>query len=215
MIVEFQFDISPFREALAHAPDVVVEMEDLVSADTLPLRTYFWAHGSGLDTFEEGLEVDPTTRDPERITGSNESRFYRVTHPWDLPAVEAYRAAVELDAIILAVTGSTDGIEVRARFPDREAFAEWREHLQELEISIEVLAIYSEDEIPPERHYGISEQQREALLTAAEEGYFSIPRETSLAGLAEELNVSSQAASERLRRGMEQLVFSTVGDEHE
>lgn len=215
MIVEFQFDVKPFRRALSAAPDVEVEMEHLSSTDTVPLRTFFWAHGGDLDAFEAGLDDDPGIREPERITETENSRLYRVSHPADLPAVDAYRAAVELDAVVHSVTGTSDGIDVEMRFPDRETLAEWRDQIRERGLSMDVRAIYEEDEVPPERHHGLSEQQREALLVAAEEGYFSIPRETSLAGLAEELDVSSQAASERLRRGMERLVNNTLGEEQE
>lgn len=210
MIVEFEFDVTPFRRALDAAPDVEVEMEHLSSTDTVPLRTFFWAHGGDLDAFEEGLEDDPGIEAPKRITETDSSRLYRVAHPEDLPAVDAYRAGVELDAVVHAVTGTSDGIEVRMRFPDRDALSEWRDRIHEWGLSMEVIALYEEDEVPPERRHGLSEQQHEALLTAAEQGYFSIPRETSLAGLADQLGVSSQAASERLRRGMENLVDATL-----
>lgn len=210
MIVEFEFDVAPFRRALDAAPDVEVEMEHLAATDTVPLRTFFWARGGDLDTFEDGLDEDPGVRDPELVTETEDSRLYRVNHPDDLPAVDAYRAAVELDAVVRSVTGTSDGIEVEMRFPDRDTLSEWREKIRDRGLSMEIRAIYEQDEVPPERHHGLSEQQREALVVAGEQGYFSIPRETSLAGLAEELGVSSQAASERLRRGMDKLVDETL-----
>lgn len=212
MIVEFEFDVAPFRRALDAAPDVEVEMEHLSSTDTVPLRTFFWAHGGDLDAFEAGFDDDPTIEAQKRIAERDNSRLYRVAHPNDLPAVDAYRAAVELDAVVHSVTGTNDGIEVEMWFPDRDTLSEWRDRIRERGLSMDIHAIYDEDEIPPERHHGLSDRQREALLAAAEMGYFSIPRETSLAGLAEELDVSSQAASERLRRGMETLVDETLAE---
>lgn len=210
MIVEFGFDVTPFRRALDAAPDVEVEMEHLSSTDTVPLRTFFWAHGGDLDAFEDGLEDDPGIESPKQITETGDSRLYRVSHPEGLPAVDAYRTAVELDAVVRSVTGTADGIEVEMRFPDRDTLSEWRGRIRERGLSMDVRAVYEEDGLPPERHHGLSEQQREALLAASEEGYFSIPRETSLAELAEKLGVSSQAASERLRRGMDRLVDETL-----
>jgi predicted DNA binding protein len=41
---------------------------------------------------------------------------------------------------------------------------------------------------------------------AAQRGYFDGPRRTLLADLADEPDVSSQAASERVRRGLDSLV---------
>lgn len=188
-------------------------MEHLASTDTVPLRSFFWAHGDDFGAFEAGLEEDPTVEDPRRIAATKGSQFYRVTHPDDLPAVQAYKASIELDAVVTSLSGSIDGFEVHMRFPDRDALSAWRDRLRDLGLELDVQAIYDEDELSPERRYGLTDQQHEALLAAARKGYFSIPRETSLAGLADELGVSSQAASERLRRGMEKLVCTTLGEE--
>lgn len=48
------------------------------------------------------------------------------------------------------------------------------------------------------------------LVAAAKNGHFTIPRETTITDLADEFDVSHQAFSELLRRGMENLVFSTL-----
>ena len=212
MIVEFWFDVSTLQTALSRAPEMSVEMEDMSSTDSVPLRKMFWATGGDFDAFERGLDEDPTIEDPKCLAEAEGSRLYRVTYPGELPAVEAYRAVVELDGVVLAASTQGNGWNGRIRFPDREAIAEWRDRCEAAELRVNVRAVYSQEESAPEARYGLTDQQREALLTAAASGYFSIPRETSLAGLADELGVSSQAASERLRRGMEKLVFKTLGD---
>lgn len=48
--------------------------------------------------------------------------------------------------------------------------------------------------------FGLTSKQYEALTTAYERGYYQVPRETDLQKLAEELDISHQALSERLRR---------------
>lgn len=52
----------------------------------------------------------------------------------------------------------------------------------------------------------LSECQREAMRRAYETGYYEVPREASLERDAEDLQVSHQALSERLRRGHRNLV---------
>lgn len=52
---------------------------------------------------------------------------------------------------------------------------------------------------------GLSRAQREALDLAISEGYYSVPRRTTTAELAEQLGVSDQAVIERLRRAMTTL----------
>ncbi len=49
------------------------------------------------------------------------------------------------------------------------------------------------------------------MLAALEHGYYDVPREASLTDLAERLDVSHQALSERLRRGHGNLVKHALG----
>lgn len=57
---------------------------------------------------------------------------------------------------------------------------------------------------------GLTPEQYETLVAAVEHGYFEIPREVSMQDLAEELGVSHQALSERLRRAYETLVTAEL-----
>lgn len=214
MIVEFGVDEAPLETAFLRAPEMEVELEHLAATDSIPLRAFFWSYGDEFDRFEDGLDDDVGVERWTCLQRKSGRRLYRVTHPPDQPMVALYRYAVEHDAIIRSATVTTDGYRARMFVPDRDALAAWRDACRDADLSIDVNALYGAEQTPPERHHGLSERQREALVVAAEKGYFSIPRETSLAGLADHLGVSSQAASERLRRGMENLVDGTlVGDD--
>ena len=52
----------------------------------------------------------------------------------------------------------------------------------------------------------LTSAQQEALATAYESGYFAVPRKVTLAELAQRLGISDTAASQRLRRGMQNLL---------
>lgn len=58
--------------------------------------------------------------------------------------------------------------------------------------------------------YGITEEQQEALIRAYTAGYYTIPRKITAKELADELGVSHQALSERLRRGHENVVKNAL-----
>ncbi|WP_227377759.1 helix-turn-helix domain-containing protein [Haladaptatus halobius] len=62
---------------------------------------------------------------------------------------------------------------------------------------------------------GLTDTQRETLLSAVDYGYFEIPRESSLAELATQLGISQNAASERIRCGVKQLVTETLKSDRE
>lgn len=60
------------------------------------------------------------------------------------------------------------------------------------------------------RQGGLTDRQREALLTAHEMGYFEIPRTASLEDVASELDITASSLSERLRRAQSHLVDTAV-----
>lgn len=47
---------------------------------------------------------------------------------------------------------------------------------------------------------------------ALERGYFDVPRQVNLTGLAEEMDVSDTAVSQRIRRGITGLLMATLSN---
>ena len=58
--------------------------------------------------------------------------------------------------------------------------------------------------------YGLTSLQYDSLRLAYERGYYGIPRGTQLSDLADEVGISHQAYSERLRRATETLLERTL-----
>jgi predicted DNA binding protein len=54
--------------------------------------------------------------------------------------------------------------------------------------------------------FGLTPDQREALVLALNRGYFATPSEVTLDELADELDISRQALSTRIRRGNESIL---------
>ncbi len=210
MIAELRSDGRMLQSALADAPRMTVQFDRVTATDTVPPRKFFWAREGDFEAFEAGLDDDPTVQDPERITKTPDGRYYRVVYSSQHADIEAHRAAVELDGVVLEAKSEGNGWTGRIRFPDRESLNDWCDRCEAAGISIDVKAVYDQERQSPGCPYELTDQQREALVAAAGNGYFSIPRETSLAGVGEELDVSSQAASERLRRGMVTLIENTL-----
>ena len=61
-----------------------------------------------------------------------------------------------------------------------------------------------------ETQHNLTEQQYDTLTRAVEQGYYDVPREMNAKELADELDISHQALSERFRRGTKNLVNSTL-----
>ncbi|RJT03853.1 helix-turn-helix domain-containing protein [Halococcus sp. IIIV-5B] len=59
----------------------------------------------------------------------------------------------------------------------------------------------------------LTDEQHRFLRTALEEGYFRVPRETTLVALGEEHGISSQEASELVREGIEVVLRNQFDDQ--
>lgn len=66
---------------------------------------------------------------------------------------------------------------------------------------------------PPFEVTGLTDQQEELLRAALREGYFSVPRHTTLVTLAEQQGISDKEASRELRTGVATVLSEMVDDD--
>ena len=116
------------------------------------------------------------------------------------------------DAIVTSSFGTADRWTFRLRFPDYETLSTFHRKCLEKDVSIELVQVYEASESRGNGLYGLTDPQRDLLVTAYEEGYFEVPRGTSLVELGEQLEISDSAVSQRLRRGLKSLLETTVVD---
>jgi hypothetical protein len=143
---------------------------------------------------------------PLAVSNGNHLILIEWAHP--VPFLETL---VATDAVCLDARGVADGWGFRLRFPDREALGECYRACAERGLDVTVRAVQSpawSGEVGPAD--ALTPGQREALRAAFETGYFRVPREATLAEVADALGVSDTAVSQRLRRGVERLVDQTV-----
>ncbi|ELZ91645.1 hypothetical protein C440_15064 [Haloferax mucosum ATCC BAA-1512] len=201
----------PLAAAMERAPAVRLEVEQTIATDPERPLLFVWACGGDFDNFESAMEDDETVGTPELLESFPDRRLYRVQVSEHAEAV-IYPNDVEVGASRLDVTVTSDGVHTRMRFPDRNALIRYRELCGEMGLEMSVRRIYRGDSGDSTR-YGLSDKQRRVLTLAAEQGYFDVPRDVALSDLAEELGISPQSTSERLRRGIDQLVSSTLASD--
>jgi predicted DNA binding protein len=97
------------------------------------------------------------------------------------------------------------------RGESRADIGNFRTYCQDNDIPIEITAVHALVAVQGEG-YELTDTQREALVLAYERGYFDSPRRASLADVADELGISQQSLSSRLRRGHKRLVGATLTD---
>ena len=204
LLVELRLDSPLLREALGNAPEVSLSHEEQYLTDD-GINYLFWAEGETLTAFEEGLDADRTVTNVAQLAETEGRRLYRVRFTEYGEAFATFPAWGDLDISILDSTGTHEGWDVRMRMPDRDALRDFRNVCAERDVSLELASIYDErDESPSDP--GLTAEQREALVVASELGYFEVPRQTSMTDIADRLGISSQAVSERIRRGIDSLV---------
>ncbi|MDZ7747045.1 MAG: helix-turn-helix domain-containing protein [Halobacteriales archaeon] len=180
-------------------------LERTVGVDPSRPAHFSWVT-EGVETFEATVDVDPTVRNVTFLTESDERRLYR----YELTdgSLTTYEQLVALGAQRLRVQYEDGWWHARTRFPDSEAFETYRSWLDDHDVSVRLLHTYTPDTMT---EAGLTPEQRVVLELASERGYFTVPRETTAGELADELDISRQAVSERLRRGLARLTERYVG----
>ena len=202
LLVAFRLDAPLLRWTAQRVPDVTIEVEQELAVDTTGTRLTVRAAGTALDEFEDALADDETIEAVERLSiEATDERRYQLTVPREQ---SLYWDWASENAVLLAATRSPNEWKVRLRLPDRTTLAELRECCRDRGWEFRLTQLKQAPSSSERLHnrYKMTSKQRDLLTTAVDRGYFAIPREVSLRELATEFDISDQAASERLRRGL-------------
>lgn len=191
-------------------PDASIEVVPHSTTDPETGLFFFLVEGAD-DSFEDVLERDHTVADWMLVDDRGSTCIYRLQHADGTRLISPM--TTELGGLLLRAESNDRGWTVRLHLPDREALSELWERCEETDISFELRRMFRQDEWTRETVPDITDEQRVALVTAYEEGYFEEPRETSLEELAEALDISPTAVGGRIRRGSGKLVETTLLEE--
>lgn len=200
----------PLGSIFDRYPEVTVELERVIPTNTT-IVPYFWVHDAGEAT-EEAIEASfrphPDFESISLVDRIDSENLLRVT--WAPEYQGVLRAIVETDVVLLSGTGTAEEWTFEVRANERDATAEFQEYCTDHGVPIELTAVHEFSKVVSGTEYDLTEAQREALVLAYEEGYYQAPRETGLDALADELGITGQALGSRLRRGIQNLIGSTL-----
>ena len=214
VILEFSIDSQDFQlgEVLSTPTDMQLELERIVPTGDM-VMPFVWATGDGHTTFEEQVRGHPAIKACLPLDSLGESTLYRIEWEEDTDLIQGIAAA---NAVILEAYGNGEWA-FRLRFPDHDRLSHFHNFVLEHDLPMHIDRTYTLTETTERGHrFDLSQQQREALLLATQGGYFATPREIGLDELAEQLGISEQAVSNRIRRGNEkilrQVLLTSAGD---
>jgi len=182
---------------LQEHPDAIVSVERVVTVSEASVTPYFWVTNGNFEEFEALLGDDPTVREFERLEDDGDERFYRAT--WTESVRPLTYVLRDAEGAILDAVAKGGTWRIRAMFPDDEELSEFHEFCAAYDLNFDLDRIFREHDADAATRY-LTNDQRRILAVAQAMGYFEIPRRATLAEVAEELGVSTQAASKRLRR---------------
>lgn len=193
----------PLGPTLETMPTVTVELEREYALDPNHPVSFCWFRTADADELNRTLQTDGTVDAFDQIDAANGRLLYRIRRS-DSDVIETYRTWLSVGGELLDRRSNRERWEVQMRFPDRDAFTTYHEFLETEGVDIEIHRLAGNCRSNGRKQ--VTPSQREALAIAFERGFFEVPRETSLAELAQVLGISEQAVSERLRRGQARLV---------
>lgn len=209
VIVEFTIANEEFLlgQALAEPPDMYIELERLVptGGSTMP---FLWVRGKGYETFERRVNASEDIAEFVALDRLDDGVLYRVE--WAGDPHDLLQGITETEGVILEAHGN-DGWVFRLRFPNHDSLSRFYNFCTDHDIDLHIDRSYTLTERTDVGHqFGLSREQREALVLGLRRGYFDTPSEVSLDELANELCISQQATSNRIRRGTKQVLTEAL-----
>ena len=205
VIAEFTIDADEFTlgEVLRSGPDAHIEMERVVPASNR-VMPYIWVHGGHYEEFEDAIRSSNHVKSLRALDTLGDSALYRVE--WDENLESLVFGMAETNATVLEARGD-EAWFFRIRFDNHSGLTDFHNYCTDRDIVFKLDRIYTlTDEQDGGYRFDLSEPQQKALVTAVEDGYFEVPRRTTLSELGEKLGISEQSYSENVRRAADKVL---------
>lgn len=193
----------PVSTAIARLPGCQYRVEE--SAFTGRDRTlHLWITCEDSTPIEPALAADSSIETYERLVHRDSDHLFELelSHRLLLP-----RAIIRCHGgVVSEAYGHENAWILVVRFPDRDSISDVDDEFARHNVEVAYDAIVQTGTPRAGAFAMLTECQREALIAAFEEGFFEVPRQITLAELADQFGVSHQALSERFRRAYETLV---------
>ena len=196
------------HETLQSVPGAEFDIVRLVADRGDRVMPFLWATADEPGALPDALREDPSTENVEVLAEVDGEYLFRLE--WTTHTRVILHVIVEEEGTILEGTGKNDSWRFRILFPAHDSVSSTYDFCEEYGVDLDLQQISKLTDSFRRGQFGLTESQFETISQAYEGGYYSVPRRTNLEDLAEELDVSHQALSERLRRGHETLIENAL-----
>ncbi|WP_254272937.1 bacterio-opsin activator domain-containing protein [Haloarcula marina] len=211
MTVEAVFELSSeellFGALLGESASLTFEIERVVPTGG-QVMPYVWVSGADVDAFEDIADETHDVESVRLLDRVDDSALYRIE--WRRDTEQFVAGIFDTGGTVVEASGSSEWL-FRLRFEESTDLSAFQTHCRDHEIQSHLQRVHSVTQTTtPQREFGLTEAQYEAVLAAHRAGYFEVPRGVTYADLAEELDISQQAVSERVRRGVNKILGETL-----
>lgn len=209
VIVEVTLSSASFElgRILAVEGSTRVHLETMVPLGGRP-TPFVRVHNDARPSFEKHVRGEPSVTSLDEIDTHGDETLYALA--WNPSEGSFISGLFDDEVALLGATGGAETWEFELRFPTYDSVSEFREHCRRQDIDVTIRRLYNPTSSDTGKWYGLTERQRDTLMYAVEGGYYSLPRGMSTKQLGEEFDISDQAVTERLRRGIQTLVSNTL-----
>ncbi|WP_135851096.1 helix-turn-helix domain-containing protein [Halorussus salinus] len=200
-------DAFPLGHIFESFPEITIEIEQVVPTKNAILP-YFWVREEPVGNVQQALEAEGVLKSYTLVDDLGDQGLFRAE--WNPDAEGILTGITNAQLTVLSATGTEDEWEFKFRAEDSDRIAEFQRYCADQGIDITIGRIHSVGARTGEGAYGLTPEQREAVLLAYRSGYYEAPPETNLGELAEELGITHQSFSDRLRRGTNSLIGETL-----
>lgn len=192
-------------EVFEDHPQCTVEFERVVPFDTEG-SLLFRVDGSDPDDVETTLSKWPGTDQTTVLGEGTDPPLFEV----ELDGASDYfiDTLSDSDVHVFEARGGPETWELQLQFANHSDLVGFNERLTEAGIPVTLNRLSNPT---TSVRSSLSSEQREAVSLAYRQGYFEVPRNCTIQGLADEVGISDSAFSQRLRRGVGICVQETLG----
>lgn len=205
---------SPVLETSVDPDDelsVTLEQQTMTTDGSLDLTV--WGTSTHLGAFEERLDGDETVSEWISIGGTDTRALYRIRLTDEASSTFNYNDWTDGKAVVVSAERTSGRWTIDAYLPDRSVLKQFAAGAESSGVQFDLHEVFESDQLQNTQQFGLSDLQAETLLTALDQGYYAVPRKINLQELAEPFDVSHQAVSERLRRGVNSLINATIANQ--
>ncbi|AFZ71542.1 helix-turn-helix domain-containing protein [Natronobacterium gregoryi] len=201
--IELPADGAGLDELFEAVPSLTCEMERVIASSGHGL----WLSGPSQDAVEDALDDASAISEYALINGDEDRWLYDIE--FDPDTVDPLEAVLEEHGTVLSASASNGTWLLSVRVVEREHVSALYDRFVDHDVSPTIVRLFDLEE-DTHSQCGLTARQYETLVAAIDHGYFEIPREVSMQELSDELDISHQALSERLRRAYRALVTSEL-----